>query len=311
MFFSQMTDLFENEFLVQMIIAPINPSDLIPITGAYSHRTVLPSFIGYEGVGIVKDVGNQQNSNLLGKRVLLVDVKGTWQEFLKVKRDNIIIIPDDIPNIIGAQMYINPLTAWIICKYVLNVKVSNFVAINASGSNLGKALIQINHSLGANIIAIVRNNRNIKLLKELGAQYVVNTENQSVYNEIMRITKNQGVNFAIDSIGGASGMNLAKSVKKNGNFVAVGLLSNQQVDWKFISENLCIQCGIFHLRHWMNSNSILEKSQEFNKLFSMVKNNMLQISTHAKIYPIDKFKFAINDSLNEDIKEKIFLRLTD
>lgn len=61
----------------------------------------------------------------------------------------------------------------------------------------------------------------------------------------------------------------------------------------------------------MNSNSILEKSQEFNKLFSMVKNNMLQISTHAKIYPIDKFKFAINDSLNEDIKEKIFLRLTD
>lgn len=29
----------------------VNPSDLIPITGAYAHRTPLPAVVGYEGVG--------------------------------------------------------------------------------------------------------------------------------------------------------------------------------------------------------------------------------------------------------------------
>ena len=38
---------------VAMSLAPVNPSDLIPITGAYAHRIPLPSIAGYEGVGRV------------------------------------------------------------------------------------------------------------------------------------------------------------------------------------------------------------------------------------------------------------------
>ena len=49
--------LKENEVLVRMLVRPINPSDLIPITGAYAHRIPLPNIPGYEGVGIVEDVG--------------------------------------------------------------------------------------------------------------------------------------------------------------------------------------------------------------------------------------------------------------
>lgn len=38
---------------VRMRYAPVNPSDLIPITGAYRHRTRLPAVPGYEGLGEV------------------------------------------------------------------------------------------------------------------------------------------------------------------------------------------------------------------------------------------------------------------
>lgn len=47
-----------DEMVVRTILRPINPSDLIPITGAYAHRTSLPGIPGYEGIGIVEEVGN-------------------------------------------------------------------------------------------------------------------------------------------------------------------------------------------------------------------------------------------------------------
>lgn len=40
----------DHEVLVRMLARPINPSDLIPIRGAYSHRVSLPNIPGYEGV---------------------------------------------------------------------------------------------------------------------------------------------------------------------------------------------------------------------------------------------------------------------
>jgi NADPH:quinone reductase-like Zn-dependent oxidoreductase len=40
---------------VKMRYAAVNPSDLIPVTGAYRHRTRLPATAGYEGVGVVVD----------------------------------------------------------------------------------------------------------------------------------------------------------------------------------------------------------------------------------------------------------------
>ena len=62
--------LKDNEVFVRMLVRPINPSDLIPITGAYAHRIPLPNIPGYEGVGIVEDVGAFVSRELIGKRVL-------------------------------------------------------------------------------------------------------------------------------------------------------------------------------------------------------------------------------------------------
>ncbi|PGD60181.1 alcohol dehydrogenase catalytic domain-containing protein [Bacillus wiedmannii] len=72
--------LKDNEVFVRMLVRPINPSDLIPITGAYAHRIPLPNIPGYEGVGVVEDVGAGVTRELIGKRVLPLRGEGTWQE---------------------------------------------------------------------------------------------------------------------------------------------------------------------------------------------------------------------------------------
>ncbi|ETI69811.1 nuclear receptor binding factor 1 [Neobacillus vireti LMG 21834] len=100
----------DNEVLVRMLARPINPSDLIPIRGSYSHRISLPNIPGYEGVGIVEEVGPFVSTNLIGKRVLPLRGEGTWQEFVKTSSEFAIPVPNFIDDFTASQMYINPVT---------------------------------------------------------------------------------------------------------------------------------------------------------------------------------------------------------
>jgi NADPH:quinone reductase-like Zn-dependent oxidoreductase len=74
----------DNEILVRMLARPINPSDLIPIRGSYSHRIYLPNIPGYEGVDIVEDVGPIVSQHFIGKRFTLA-----WGRYVARIRKNI------------------------------------------------------------------------------------------------------------------------------------------------------------------------------------------------------------------------------
>ncbi len=88
----------DNEVLVRMLARPINPSDLISIRGSYAHRISLPNIPGYEGVGIVEEIGPLVSKNLIGKRVLPLRGEGTWQEFVKTSVEYAVCIPDTIDD---------------------------------------------------------------------------------------------------------------------------------------------------------------------------------------------------------------------
>jgi len=75
---AEVPELSANKLRVSMLCAPVNPSDLIPIHGAYSHRIALPAVAGYEGVGRVMEAP-QAYASLIGKRVLPLRGEGTWQ----------------------------------------------------------------------------------------------------------------------------------------------------------------------------------------------------------------------------------------
>src|SRR5690625_617952 len=121
-----------------MLARPINPSDLIPIRGSYSHRISLPNIPGYEGVGIVEDVGAFVSQNLIGKRVLPLRGEGTWQEYVKTSAELAVSIPNSIDDFTASQMYINPITAWVVCTEVLKLRPNDVLLVNACGSSIGQ-----------------------------------------------------------------------------------------------------------------------------------------------------------------------------
>lgn len=298
----------DNEILVRMVARPINPSDLIPVRGAYSHRISLPTIPGYEGVGIVTDVGPSVSQHLIGQRVLPLRGDGTWQEFVKTSAEFAVPIPNDIDDFTAAQMYINPITAWVICTEELDLKPNDVLLVNACGSAIGHIFAQLSKVIGFRLIAITRNSRYTKDLLAFGASYVIDTSVQPIYETVMELTNGRGAKAAIDSIGGSAGTDLAFCVNPTGSFITIGLLSGIQVDWAAITNKAKVKAKIFHLRHW-NSKVSAEKWQEtFNSLITLIQENRLTLMTtdsHFDMLNVHDAVRVVESSKNKN--GKVFL----
>ncbi|WP_242144755.1 MULTISPECIES: zinc-dependent alcohol dehydrogenase family protein [unclassified Bacillus cereus group] len=296
------------EIIVRMLARPINPSDLIPIRGAYAHRISLPNIPGYEGVGIVEDIGSLVSKDLIGKRVLPLRGEGTWQEFVKTSADFAIPIPDSMHDFTAAQMYINPITAWVTCTEILKLKLNDVLLVNACGSSIGHLFAQLSQILGFRLIAVTRNKKYTKALLHLGASYVIDTSTASLYESVMELTNGMGADAAIDSIGGSDGNELAFCLHPNGNFLTIGLLSGIQVNWVDIINKARVNANMFHLRNWNKNVSVHKWQETFHRLIHLVEGKKLRFMTVDSTYDLTDVIKAVDtvESLKKT-KGKVFL----
>ncbi|BAU29435.1 NADPH:quinone reductase-like Zn-dependent oxidoreductase [Aneurinibacillus soli] len=300
--------LERGEVLVRMIVRPINPSDLIPITGAYSHRITLPAIPGYEGVGIVEEVGPFVSQQLIGKRVLPLRGEGTWQEYVKAPADLVVPIPNCIDDYIAAQLYINPITAWLTCTEVLKLRPDDVLLVNACGSSIGRLFAQLSKVIGFKLIAVTRNNTYTEELLQLGASYVINTMETPVHKTVMELTNGLGANAAIDSVGGSSGTELAFCIRPSGTFLTIGLLSGTPVNWADVTNKAKVNVKMFHLRHWNQQVSVQTWQKTFNHLMSLIIDGRLKFMMPVSAYDLQDVHDAVRFSeVSTRNQGKIFL----
>ncbi|OBZ15707.1 alcohol dehydrogenase [Bacillus sp. FJAT-27264] len=282
------------KILVRMLASPVNPSDLIPITGAYAHRTSLPAIPGYEGVGIVIAVGRDVSPALMGKRVLPLRGEGTWQEYVTAPAEWAVPVPDEMDDYTAAQLYINPVTAWVICTEILKLGPGDTLVVNAAGSALGRILAQFSKMLGFRLIAVTRNNYYTDELLRLGASHVIDTATSPLYDTVMELTKGEGATAAIDSIGGPSGMELSMCLRRGGTFVTLGLLSGIPLNGAELSRRGSIDVKLFHLRHWNQQVSVQTWQSTFNAIISTIMEGQLSLMTPAACYPLTEIREAVH-----------------
>lgn len=298
----------DHEVIVRMLVRPINPSDLIPIRGVYSHRISLPNIPGYEGVGIVEDTGSFVSKNLIGKRVLALRGEGTWQEFVKTSAEFAVTIPDSIDDFTASQMYINPLTAWVVCTEVLKLRPNDVLLVNACGSSIGHIYAQLSKILGFRLIAVTRNNQYTEDLLHLGASFVIDTSNFPLHETVMELTNGFGADSAIDSVGGSSGNELAFCVHPNGKFLSIGLLSGIQVNWADIVNKANVQANMFHLRNWNKNVSINKWQDTFERLKMLIVEERLCLMDVDSMFDLMDIKKAIDVvESSKKTKGKVFL----
>ena len=220
-----------------MSLAPINPSDLIPITGAYAHRIPLPSVAGYEGIGRVISAPST-HSGLLGQRVLPIRGPGTWQAFLDCDPDLVIPVPDWVTDLVAARAYINPFAALTMLDHW--PVAGKRVLLSGAGSACAELLAHWALQQGAVAVqGIYRSESRVKRLLSRGVEPIPMHDTKAVERAAGRS------DITFDSLGGAIGSAVLGSMGAGSVFVGYGLLSGQNVR---SSGGLCAAYQRFHLR---------------------------------------------------------------
>ncbi|WOJ98159.1 zinc-dependent alcohol dehydrogenase family protein [Congregibacter brevis] len=210
-----------NTVRVAMTYAPINPSDLIPITGAYRQRIGLPTIAGYEGVGLVIEAP-AEFSHLLGQRVLPLRGEGTWQTVVDCPATCAVEVPDGISDLLAARAYINPLAALTMLH--LWPPKGKVILLTAAGSECAEYLGRWALRQGAaRVLGIYRSECRVDRLAECGIEPISILDRHAIHDASVQ------ANIAFDALGGEIGTAALGHMRHEAKFVSYGLLSNEPV----------------------------------------------------------------------------------
>lgn len=219
---------------VRMTLSPINPSDLMTVRGLYGRLPALPATPGFEGVGVVEEAGSGLLKYLRGlkpgKRVAVLNAPGgNWAEQVVVSARHVVPLPDQISDEQAASFFVNPATVVVMLRRILRVPAGAWLFQTAAGSALGRMVIRLARHDGFKTINLVRRRAAVAELKALGADEVVCTTDEDVEARVKSITGGAGVGFALDAVGGATGLAAVQALGAGGMMLMYGTLSGEDL----------------------------------------------------------------------------------
>ena len=215
----------ENEVLVKIEGAPLNPSDLGLLLGPADLSTLTTSGgvttakipeaymramaaradesmpVGNEGGGIVVKAGSSPAAQaLLGKTVGVLG-GAMYSQYRCVRVQDALPLPDGTTGAEAASCFVNPLTALAMVE-TMRMEGHKALVHTAAASNLGHMLNKIVLMDGVDLVNIVRSPAQAKILKDIGAKHIVDSSAATFQDDLVDALVATGATIAFDAIGG-------------------------------------------------------------------------------------------------------------
>lgn len=281
-----------DEAVVKMGAAPINPADLNQIEGKYPVRPELPATPGFEGAGIVVELGADVKGLTSGALVILPHNVGTWRDAVAVKAEELVVVPDGIEPVQAAMLKINPLTAWRLLHDYVDMQKGDWLIQNAANSAAGRDVIQIAHELGYKTVNAVRRAELVEELRAEGGDVVL-VDDDNLREEVKSAIGGATIRLGLNSVGGDSALRLANCLGPGGTLVSFGAMSLQPLKIPtglLIFKDLRFR-GIW-INKWYDNASSSERMATFRPLFDMARRGLLKTKVE-KAYPLSEVKAAV------------------
>jgi NADPH:quinone reductase-like Zn-dependent oxidoreductase len=205
-------------------VAAVGPG----VTGFKVGDRVAPHFL--LSCGTCRNCVAGKENICLNAGVLGVTTWGTYAQFVKVRANNAVRLPDGLDWQAAVAAQIPFATAWEAIIEVGRLTAGETILVNAAGSGVGSAGIQIAKLAGARVIATTGSDAKFAAARELGADEVINYERTDVGEAVMALTGGLGVDIAFDMVGGARLKDSIAALAQGGRIVSVGAHAGEHVD---------------------------------------------------------------------------------
>lgn len=292
--------------LVEVLAAPINPSDVLTLTGDYGTLPPLPAVGGNEGVGRVTEVGADVQGLQPGQTVLLPPGSGTWTTHLVADADALVPLPGDADPLQLAMLTVNPPTARLLLTDIVALERSDWVIQNAANSAVGGYLVQLAKARGIRTVNVVRR-ESAKAVVEAAGGDVVLVDGDDLAGRVRKATDGAKIALGIDAVGGTATERIAQALAPGATVVNYGMMGGEPCT---ISPASLIFRGIvlrgFWLSHWYRTVDRTTRSALFGELVQLVAAGKLSAKVQAT-YGIDRIKDAVAAAASGERDGKILV----
>ena len=239
-----------NEVMVEVKACALNHLDVWIREGVPGWRIPLPHIAGSDVSGVVAEVGSLVTRVKQGDRVLLcpglscgqcemcfkgldsacrqftvlgVFVDGGYANYVKAPEMNVLPIPGDLSYDEAAAVPLVFLTAWHMLFTRAGLKPGEEVLVIGAGSGVGSAAIQMAKLVNARVIATAGADWKLEKARALGADEGINHAQQSIRDEVKRLTRKRGVDVVVEHVGAAVWEDCFDSLATYGRLVTCGM----------------------------------------------------------------------------------------
>lgn len=311
---------------VRMLCCPVNPSDLMFVRGQYTLSADCPATPGFEGVGIVEAAGGGLRAKMmLGKRVAVLSRQGgNWAEKNVVPATQVIPFSNLLTGRLTmeqqATFFVNPVTAFVMCRKVLRIPAGEWLLQTAAGSVLGHMIIRLGQRFGFKTLCVVRREEQVAELKAAGAdaaiwfdpaEHSLDQFRAAVAAATGASTEHRVIASAIDCVGGSTGSAVVSVLAKQANMLAFGTLSGEPLT---VPSRALMTPGAsvsgFWLGNYMETLKLPARLKLVRTVSGLIREGVLA-SEIGKSFPLDEVVSAVQTAETPGRGGKVLLNIAD
>jgi NADPH:quinone reductase-like Zn-dependent oxidoreductase len=189
------------------------------------------------------------------------------------------------------------LTAWHMLTARAQVRRGETVLVNAAGSGVGTAGIQIARLMGARVIASAGSEPKLAKARELGADETVNYSTSDLAEEVRRLTDGRGVDVVFEHVGGEIFERSVRALAHNGRLVTCGATAGNTAT---------LHITRFFMSHQTILGSFMGTKAELLEVVPYLRMGQLR-PVVDRVYPLSEIRAAVQRMLDREQFGKIVL----
>jgi NADPH:quinone reductase-like Zn-dependent oxidoreductase len=298
--------LGDDDVLVAIEAAPVNPVDYIFAAGFYGVPARAGSPLGSEGVGRVEEAGTAVDRSLVGSRVIILatEEQGTWADRAVVPARNVVAVGEEGDAAQLAQLSINPATARVMLTELGDLGGGDWVGQTLGNSGVGQYVAQLARRDGVHTLSIVRSEAAAEQVYAAGGDIAV-IQGPDLAARIEDALGGRRLDLVLDGEGGSTVGELARSLKDRGTVAAYSAITGEpQVIGlsDLIFRDLSLRG--WWLVEWLRRASRATIEKTYGDLAALVGSGDLKSSVE-RVYPISEYAEAFTHAARTGRSGKI------
>ena len=279
-----------DEVLIKHVAIGLNYIDNYHRSGLYPLK--LPTGIGLEASGIIKEVGPNVSNFSVGDKVAYSAIPlGAYSTHRIFPTKNLVKVPDGIDLNLAATLMTKGLTTFYLLHKTYAVSSGETILFHAAAGGVGQIFCQWAKSLGCKVIGTVGSDEKINLAKKNGCDEVINYSKEDFAKKVMELTNGKGLPVIYDGVGKSTFEKSLECLKTRGMMVSFGNASGALTPLDITK--MLQPKGLFFVRPSMGQ--YLSTNEELNEaskmLFEKISSGKVKIDIFKK-YKLDDIKQA-------------------